>query len=562
MNGGSRFPAFLLGALLLTACTAVSPGASSSPPLTVDQAPARTLVALVEREPVSLSSKMKQESSLTSTKRLFNAGLALIGEDSVLYPYLAETLPQLQTDTWQVFPDGRMETTYRLKLNLTWQDGTPFSAEDLVFAWQVYTTRGVDVTLKTPQDRFEEVAAPDSRTFIIRWTKLYPDAGSLTQYDFPPLPRHLLERSFREDSLDTFLAQTYWTRDYIGMGPYVLERWEPGSFVVGEAFSGHALGRPKIERIEVHFQPDQNTGLTALLAGTAQVAWAGGVGFEQALALRRAWAAGQGVVPMHTGDGTYWQIQFRPEFVSPQALLDLRIRKALAYSMNKQGFVDMQNGLALPADTLISREDPAYPEVDRVITKYPYDLRQADTLFTQVGFSKGPDGFYAGLGGKLSLEVRWNSTAENNLEGPILAERWRRAGIDAAEIVFPETRLPDGEYRATFQSLQWGGNGNIMRLLTSTIPTPENRWVGTNRGAWTNPAFDRLYDSYTTTLSRSEQRQYLVQMMKLASEELPVFTTFHGASVGTTHIAALAGVREGAAQVSDATWNVHEWYWQ
>jgi ABC-type transport system substrate-binding protein len=42
-------------------------------------------------------------------------------------------------DTWRVFPDGRMETTFRLRANLTWHDGEPLSGADFVFAWRVYT---------------------------------------------------------------------------------------------------------------------------------------------------------------------------------------------------------------------------------------------------------------------------------------------------------------------------------------------------------------------------------------------------------------------------------------
>ena len=43
-------------------------------------------------------------------------------------PYLAEALPELGTSSWQVLPEGRMETTYRLRPGLIWHDGTPFTS--------------------------------------------------------------------------------------------------------------------------------------------------------------------------------------------------------------------------------------------------------------------------------------------------------------------------------------------------------------------------------------------------------------------------------------------------
>ena len=46
--------------------------------------------------------------------------------------------PQLNTDSWRVLPDGGMETTYRLRPDLTWHDGTALTAEDWAFSWRVY----------------------------------------------------------------------------------------------------------------------------------------------------------------------------------------------------------------------------------------------------------------------------------------------------------------------------------------------------------------------------------------------------------------------------------------
>ena len=64
---------------------------------------------------------------------LFLANLGGTDVHGADYPVLAASLPTLNTETWTVFPDGRMETTYRLRPGLTWHDGTPLVAEDFVF---------------------------------------------------------------------------------------------------------------------------------------------------------------------------------------------------------------------------------------------------------------------------------------------------------------------------------------------------------------------------------------------------------------------------------------------
>src|SRR5439155_17572422 len=135
-------------------------------------------------------------------------------------------------ESWQVFPDGRMETTYKLRPNLTWHDGTPLTAADFVFAWQVYTAPQVGIANVSPQNVMAEVAAPDPSTVVIHWRRLYPNAGVLDQADFPPLPPHILQGAFQQDPAG-LANQPYWTRDFVGAGPYRLTRWESGAFIEG-----------------------------------------------------------------------------------------------------------------------------------------------------------------------------------------------------------------------------------------------------------------------------------------------------------------------------------------
>ena len=84
----------------------------------------RTLVMVARGEPASLASKpLRSSGGVGAINTLFNATLAFTDERGLTQPYQAQALPQLNTDTWQIFPDGKMQTTYRLKPNLTWHDG-------------------------------------------------------------------------------------------------------------------------------------------------------------------------------------------------------------------------------------------------------------------------------------------------------------------------------------------------------------------------------------------------------------------------------------------------------
>src|SRR5206468_5092435 len=107
-----------------------APGASTS------SRPNQTLVTVVRVEPTSLASRPVTfaGADVAFVVRVFNAELDTVDGQGDARPYLAEALPQLNSDTWRVFPDGTMETSYRLKPNLTWHDGAPLTADDFAFA--------------------------------------------------------------------------------------------------------------------------------------------------------------------------------------------------------------------------------------------------------------------------------------------------------------------------------------------------------------------------------------------------------------------------------------------
>src|SRR5437879_7402537 len=120
-----------LATSLLTACATPSasqaPGQSTSPP----SSPNRPMIALSKGEPISLALRAFQTVGGGSYPHLvLNATFDDQDEQGNPFPVLPEALPQLNTDTWRVFPDGAMETTYRLRAGAAWQDGKPLDAAD------------------------------------------------------------------------------------------------------------------------------------------------------------------------------------------------------------------------------------------------------------------------------------------------------------------------------------------------------------------------------------------------------------------------------------------------
>ncbi len=501
----------------------------------------RTLIIAVRTEPFSVAPRALEGGGigLNLTMRVFTAGLELVDDRGAVSPYIAEALPQLNTDSWRVFPDGRMETRYRLKPNLTWHDGTAFSAEDFVFSHHFYATPELG-NLDIPMSLLDDVQAPDLRTLVLTWKQPYARAGVLQEAGhpakFPPLPRHILMGPYREAQWDSLPRHPYWTREFIGLGPYRLDRWEPGQFLEGSAFAGHVLGRPKMDRVRLTFMSDANTTLANLLAGTVHVSADNSIDLPQATTAQREWAPRGGLLL----SADVWRAvhaQFRPEYVNPRGTLDVRVRRALAHALDKQALNEaLFEGQGIMSDTVFPPNHDSYAIIERAITKYPYDTRRAEQLMGEAGYVRDGDGYFGLPGeGRFSPELRTNASAQNEAERSIIAAGWRRVGIDVQEATSSPAQARDIQLRSTYRSLYNYGRGLGEAILptmqTANISGPDNRWTGINRGGWSNAEFDRLVDSLNAVLDPNERVRQMAAAARIMSEELPALPLYYDLDV-------------------------------
>src|SRR3954452_2818865 len=172
-------------AVLIAACAPTAPTApavqSSQPAPASAPAAERVLTISILKEPdyIAAQAPLPSQNATDFYTRMFNAYLDLYDDQGSPLPYLAEALPQLNTDSWVVFPDGRMETRYHLKPNQIWHDGKPLTADDFVFTREVWAPSNGFRTAVVPYTLIDDVVAEDDRTIVVRWKNLYPDAAVL-----------------------------------------------------------------------------------------------------------------------------------------------------------------------------------------------------------------------------------------------------------------------------------------------------------------------------------------------------------------------------------------------
>ena len=121
----------------------------------------------------------------------------------------------------------------------------------------------------------------------------------------------------------------------------------------------------------------------------------------------------------------------------------------------------------------------------------------------------------------------------------------------------PTVQAQSGQTRASFPGLFTSGAGSgesiLANMTTAGIPRAENRWTGSNRGAWSNAEYDRLFEAFTTTLDRAERNRQIIALMKIFAEELPDFALYFQPSI-TAHVADLTGVDQSGSGWSVQTW--------
>jgi len=550
--------------MLASACATSAPRSTSGEsPSSVAPASNRSLVIVNTNEPVSLSARPLAETFISyfTVRQTFNASLIVLDDKGLPRARLAESVPQVNTDSWRLFPDGRMETTWKLKPGLTWHDGTPLVAEDFVFAWRLYSTPELGVAVAAPINQMEEIAAPDPRTVVIRWRQVTAQADQLEPDAFGPLPRHILEERFRQAEWDAIIAHPFWKGEFVGTGPFRLVNWEPGAFIEAEAFDRFVEGRPKIPRLRIVFRNDVNAALATMLAGDADLSPDGVLSFVQEGAVRSELvAAGRANVLLHPAFWRMVRFQTRPDLTTPRSLLDSRVRKALASAVDMDAINEsLYGGNALLADTMIPKSDQHYPLIERAITRYPLDLRRGEQFMGEAGFRKGGDGVYVHPSeGRFTSDLR--STA-NQAEFPVLAVGWRQAGFDIQETLAAAALNQNPEYRATFPGVNlfnsFLGERGAYDFTIREIAGPENRWTGGNRGGWLDAEYDRLAAQLTTTLARAERGPILAQMMKRWTDELPAIPMNFSTSVWVW-VKELQGPADTAAG-SAVAWNISQW---
>jgi peptide/nickel transport system substrate-binding protein len=378
--------------LLLAACTTTSrptTGPSNPEPPAVAAAPKTVTIVGTE----VTSNFWLFGATGTEQSGFVDAGLVGTNPNAVeLFPWLAEEIPSIEKGSWTVdATTGTMATTFHLRASLIWQDGIPYTPEDFRFGWEVAADPKVAINDKTTPNLISSVDTPDDRTIVVHWKSLYNKAATFQKQEVRHLPKHIVETVYRDavasGDYSRFENHPFFTREFVGMGPYRLVNYADTNDWTLEAFDRYALGRPKIDRIRFRVITDANALVTELLAGTADVAF-GSIGQPQALALKERWEP--------TGTGIVYITPLSSRYLAPSlnpTLQDVQVRRGLLEAIDREALNGtLFAGLSQVMNMPLSPREPRFTRADAAATKYSYDATQAERLLDAAGWRRGSEG--------------------------------------------------------------------------------------------------------------------------------------------------------------------------
>lgn len=426
-------------------------------------------------------------------------------EGLLRYDFDLRPQPQLAT-AWQVSKDG-LRYTFKLRPNVKWHDGKPFTAADV--AWSILAVKD-----KHPRGRgtfasVVEVQTPDPLTAVVVLSRPAPFLlGALAATETPIVPRHLYE------GMD---AATHPVNNRpVGTGPFVFKEWVRGSHVVLERNPNYwDPGKPHIDRLVVRFITDPAAAAAALESGDADLGGATPVPLSD---LERI-----GKLPhlsLESRGNEYFNNQTtRIEFNLDNPYFKHRkVRQAVAHAIDLQVVLKVVwQGYGIVAPGPIS---PVLKQFHDPSVKYrSFDLAKAEQLLDEAGFPRGADG------------VRFRVThdvfdAHANRVGQVLRQNLGRIGVDVT--------IRSQEFGAYIKRVYTDrdfdfNNQGMSQLFDPTVGIQRFYWsknfrpgVPFSNGAhYANPEADRLLEAAAVENDPARRRKLFSDFQHLIADDVP-----------------------------------------
>lgn len=548
-------PRCVLPLLCLVSAVLVLLGCSESPSRSA--APPKVVTLTFTQEPDNLN-PLYTTMWFSAVTREFWLRTALISWNDA-HEALPEIAAEIPTQSnGGVSPDGRT-LTYTLRRDVKWSDGTPITAHDYVFTYQMIMSPHNTVQTRDPYDKYvESVDAPTPQTLVIRLRQPFAPwrARLFGNSNGGALPKHVLEPVFQKHGT---LDQAAWNRQpTVGHGPFLFQTWESGSHLTFAANAAYWRGKPKVDRLFVRIVPDETAQITALKTGNSHlgvfISWADVPELKKLGTLD--------IVQASSGYKESWFFNLHAERGHP-ALQDVRVRRALVMAVDRHTLTrDLLYGLTTPARSFWDHS----PFADMTSQPIPYDPETAAQLLDQAGWEKGADG--KRYKDHRPLTLRYVSTTREIRKQTqvVVQQMLQQVGITvellnyASDMFF--SGYGDGGPVATgrYDIAQWTTapeaypDPDTAQWLCSEIPS-ETQPAGTNWMSLCDATLDRLFREQASLMDVTARQAHFREINRILSEQVYWVSLWDDPDVYAVHKQLKNARLSGLAPF----WNCYAW---
>ncbi|MEU3822616.1 ABC transporter substrate-binding protein [Streptomyces sp. NPDC030392] len=461
--------AALATALALTAAACSNPDGSGSGG---GSAARDSVVVGIAYEPDTLSPLLGYGKDGNS--KVFD-GLLAFDADMRLKPALAAALPTVSADG--------LTYTYKLRKGVTFSDGRPFGAKDVVFTYRTILDKRTNNPSKTELDALKDVKAVGDDTVV--FTLKYPYAAFAQRTVLAIAPQHV---AARQD-----VNSGPFTTKPIGTGPYVLTGWSKGEKLTFKANPRYWGGEPKVKKLTMAIVKDDDVRATRLRSGDLD-----GAILPPNLAKGFKNDPGRKTYAATTYDYRTVTLPTHNKVTG-----DIAVRRALDLAVDRQAMVDkILEGAGKPAYGPV----PTGSEWFAKGTERRHDLAAAKKILDDAGWKPGPDGVRVKNGVRASFPL-WYVSGDKLRQDHALAyaSDAKKAGI---EITTQAGTWEVIEPRMKHDAVLAGGGSpgdpdfDQYLLLKSTLAGD-----GFNNMAWyTNPAVDKALEDGRKTDDKAARK--------------------------------------------------------
>lgn len=454
-----------------------------------------------------------------------------------------EIVPDL-AERWEISPDG-ITYTFHLRQDVLWHDGAPFTADDVVYTFNV---------VQHPEFQGERALGYLWRTVVVekvddytvRFSLREPYAPFLDHTTLGIVPMHILGGVAAEH-----LGGSQFNVEPVGTGPFRLEELSARRALL-VANTDFYRERAYLDRIEFVFYPDDAAMFEGRRRGEVQ-------GIARVLPQHLAAVRRDRDLTLYTaplsGHNTIYLNLDRGVFQDPA------VRQAMMWALDRQGLVDeILDGQGIVLHSPILPHSWAY---DANVTRYGYDPKRAiATLEARDWFDDDGDGVRERAGVLLEFTLLVNDDSQRIKLVQAISDQLEAVGIRAVpQVVTWESLRDDIVPLRRYDAILLG----IQGLLPDPDPYPYwhssqvSEW-GFNFSNWNNAQADTLLQDARLTTDREARRQLYREFQDLYARQVPsllLYQPVHNCAVAS----AVRGVQVGPMVTSsDRFAHVTDWY--